>query len=664
MNILYLPFSASIFALFFVLFLVFKIRKVSVNSEKIREISRVIQQGAEVFLKREFKIMAIIFVFIAGILGFLNSSFQIPLVFLTGGILSALAGFIGMTVSTRTNGRVAEAAKSSFFESFRIAFLGGEVMGFLVVGFGLLGITIIWFIFENTSILINYAFGASLVGLFMRVGGGIYTKSADIGADLVGKVEKGIPEDDPRNPAVIADQVGDNVGDTAGMGADLFESYVSSIIAAMVIGLVAFGIKGLVLPLLLASAGILSSFVGSLFILGIPMREVQEADFSQRTKKVAGAMMRGTIIATFLIIGAGYFIITGLFGEPELFYVLLLGIAAGFLIGQVTEYYTSERRSPTLGIAKAAKNSVPQVIIEGMARGMESSFLPAVIIAIVTIFAYYFSGLYGIAIASVGILAILGINLSTDCYGPIADNAAGISEMAGLEKKVRERTEALDAVGNTTAATGKGFAISAAALTALAWLATYFQATGATVINFLDPKLIAGLFIGSALSFLFCSLLLRAVIKGSWDIIKEVRRQFREIKGLMEGKVKPDYNRCIDLATKSALRGMLLPAILIISIPILVISLLGVNALGGVLVGSLITAFPLALFMANSGGAWDNAKKYIEAGNLGGKGSEAHKASIIGDMIGDPFKDTAGPSLNILIKLISIISLILVPFFI
>ena len=657
----YFPVIVSIFTIVFSIFLIRQIKKAPTGFGKMVEICKNIQEGARAFLRREFKTMIVILILVALALGFISQQVLAALFFLIGAGVSSLAGFIGMMVSTQANVRTANAARSSFLESFRIAFFGGQVMGFLVVGLGLLGVSVLYLLFRDAYLLINYAFGASLVALFLRVGGGIFTKSADVGADLVGKVEKGIPEDDPRNPAVIADQVGDNVGDIAGMGADLFESYVSAIIAAMILGLVAFGTKGLFLPLLLASAGILSSIIGSFFVK--ISSKFSASEFLEQTTEIRRAMERGMIVANLLMIAASYFIISNLFDEIEVFYALLAGLVVGFLIGKVTEYYTSAEKPPVLNIAKTAQSGVPAVIIEGLSVGMKSLVLPAIGIAAAMILAYHFAGLYGIAIASVGILGVLGISLSTDCYGPIADNAAGISQMAGLEKEARQRTEALDVVGNTTAATGKGFAMGSAALAALAWLVTFFEIAQVENISLLSPTVIAGLFIGAMLSFWFCSLAMKAVSNGALEVVKEVRRQFKEIPGLMDGTAKPDYGLCVDLTTKKALKTMIAPGILVVAVPILTGIILGLESLGGVMAGSLITGFLLALMMANAGGAWDNAKKYIEAGNLGGKGSETHKAAVIGDTIGDPFKDTAGPSLNILIKLVGLVALISLPLF-
>ncbi len=657
------PLIVSILTLVFTYFIIRRIIAIPLKSKegKMIKVAQAIEQGAQAFLKREFKVMVPVFILIALVFIILREQFFSAFIFLIGAGLSLLAGYIGMRVSTKTNVRVVDAAQNSFPRSFQIAFWGGEVMGFLVVGLGLLGVSVVWLLFQDYFLLIYFAFGASLVALFMRVGGGIFTKSADVGADLVGKVEKNIPEDDPRNPAVIADQVGDNVGDIAGMGADLFESYVATIIAAMVIGVFEWGAKGLFLPLFLASAGILSSIIGSLFIT--ISKGVEKKDFSLQTSIVRKAMEKGIIIANVLMLIAGYFIIVRLFGEIGLFYVLLIGLSVGFLIGKVTEYYTSEKHSPVLNIAKSAQTGVSNVIIQGLMVGMKSTAIPIIGVAIAIVLAYHFGGLYGIALASVGILGVLGINLSTDCYGPIVDNAAGIAEMAGLSENTRQRAEALDIVGNSTAAAGKGFAIGAAALAALAWLATYFQIAGLNVVNLLDPRLLAGLFLGAMIVFLFASFLMGSVGKGALEVVKEVRKQFKEIPGLMEGKALPNYERCVDIITKKSLKEMILPTVVAVSTPLIVGFFLGTYALAGVLAGTLITGFPLALFFANSGGAWDNAKKYIEAGNLGGKGTDVHKNAVIGDTIGDPFKDTAGPSINILIKLIGVVSLIILPLF-
>jgi len=656
MNLIYIPFIIAILDLIFVFFLIQRLKKVSSGGEKIRTIAEAIREGAKTFLKREFITMLFIFVLVAVGLGFLNKGFFAPLIFLMGAFVSCLAGYIGMMVSTSANVKTTHSAEKSFSKAFQTAIWGGEVMGFLVVGLGLFGVVAIWLIFKDIDLLINYALGASLVALFMRVGGGIFTKSADVGADLVGKIEKGIPEDDPRNPAVIADQVGDNVGDIAGMGSDLFESYVSTIIAASVIGIAVFGSKGLILPMLLAGAGIISSLIGTFFVRVSKKSVLQE--FSKQTESVRKAMERGVIVANILMLAAAYLLTSLFFKNLSLFWPILFGLLAGWLIGKTSEYFTSEKRKPVLEIAHAGESGPSNVIIEGLIVGMKSTVIPVLAVSATIVLSYYFGGLYGIALASVGILGVLGINLSTDCYGPIADNAAGIAEMGGLEPEVRQRVEALDAVGNSTAAVGKGFAIGAAALAALAWLVTYAQRINLTSINLLEPKLLAGIFVGAMLPFLFSALTMKGVSRGALEIVKEVRRQFREKIGLMGGTEKPDYRACVDLATKRALKEMIVPGILVILTPIMVGLVLGKEAVAGTLVGALSTGFLMALFMANSGAAWDNAKKYIEAGNLGGKGSDVHKAVVVGDTVGDPFKDTAGPALNILIKLISVVALI------
>ncbi|MBU3964160.1 sodium-translocating pyrophosphatase [Patescibacteria group bacterium] len=656
MNLIYIPLIVSVIDILFVLLWIRLLKKLSSGEAGLQKIADAIREGAKAFLKREFKAMIIVFLLVAIALGILNKSILPPIVLLIGAFISSLAGYIGMMVSTLANIRTTVSAQKSFPESFKTAIWGGQVMGFLVVGLGLLGVVILWMAFQNVDLLINYALGASLVALFMRVGGGIFTKSADVGADLVGKVEKGIPEDDPRNPAVIADQVGDNVGDIAGMGADLFESYVSTIIAAMVIGTAVFGAKGMIAPLFLAGIGIISSLLGTFFVR--VSKDASQEEFSKQTESVRKAMERGVLVANVLMIVGSYFLIKSLFNSIGLFWAILFGLLAGWIIGKTSEYFSSEKKRPTLDIAEAGNSGASNVIIEGLIVGMKSTVVPVLAVSATIVLSYHFAGLYGIALASLGILGVLGINLSTDCYGPIADNAAGIAEMGGLGKEVRQRVEALDAVGNSTAAIGKGFAIGSAALAALAWLATYAQKINVVSINMLEPKLLAGLFIGAMLPFLFSALTMKGVSRGALEIVKEVRRQFRELPGLIEGTAKADYRTCVDLATKRAIREMIVPGILVVLTPILVGLILGKEAVAGTLVGALTSGFLVALFMANSGAAWDNAKKYIEAGNLGGKGSDAHKAAVVGDTVGDPFKDTAGPSLNILIKLISVVALI------
>ena len=652
---------AAIVALAFVGYLMFTILRQGQGNQRMRELSHAIRQGAMAFLRREFITLAIFTAVMVLILALLiEPKPWVALAYFLGTLTSALAGFVGMSIATRANARTANAAIGSWARALRIAFSSGAIMGFCVVGLGLLGLTILSIFFEDSHVWLGFAFGASAVALFLRVGGGIFTKSADVGADLVGKVEKGIPEDDPRNPAVIADQVGDNVGDIAGMGSDLYESYVSALAAAMVLGVIAFQTKGMMLPLILGAIGVIASIIGVFFVRP---REFK-GGFEKQVRKAHAIMNRGVYISNILMIIAGYFVITGYMDGEGLgiFWALIVGLICGFLIGRVTEYFTSEHK-PVLGIAKASETGPAINIIEGLSVGMLSTVIPVILVAATTVAAFYSAGLLGIAIAAVGMLINLGMLLAMDCYGPIADNAAGIAEMAGLGEEVRGRCEALDAVGNTTAALGKGFAISSAALASLAWLATYFEVAHISVASITDVDVIAGLLTGGMMAFLFSALAMKGVSSGAFDVVNEVRRQFREIKGLMEGEAKPDYVSCVDIATKRALKSMLLPGILVIIVPLVVGFTLGTEAVAGVLIGALLTGFLMAVMMANSGGAWDNAKKYIEAGHLGGKGSEAHKAAVIGDTVGDPFKDTAGPSLNILIKLVGKIAVIFAPLF-
>jgi K(+)-stimulated pyrophosphate-energized sodium pump len=614
--------AAGVLALGFVGYLMRTILRESEGTEKMQEISLAIRQGATAFLRREFMTLGIftVVIFIA-LAFFIEPKPLVAIAYVIGTLTSALAGFLGMSIATRANARTANAAISSWAKGLKIAFSSGAVMGFCVVGLGLLGLSIISFFWEDPHVWLGFAFGASSVALFLRAGGGIFTKSADVGADLVGKVEKGIPEDDPRNPAVIADNVGDNVGDIAGMGSDLYESYVSAIAASMVLGVLVLDIKGMMLPLLLGALGIVVSIIGALCVRP---RDI-EGGFERQVAKAHATMNTGVYVSNILMIIASFFIIRGYVGGAAV------------------------------------------TVIEGLATGMISTVGPVLLVAITTVLAYIFGGLLGIGIAAMGMLINLGMLLSMDCYGPIADNAAGIAEMAGLGGEVRERCEALDAVGNTTAATGKGFAIGSAALASLAWLATYFGVASNIDLAKLgldNVAVISGLLIGGVLTFIFSSLAMKGVGDGAFEIVNEVRRQFREIKGLMEGTAKPDYVSCVDIATKRALSSMLVPGILVLVIPLVIGFTLGPEAVAGLLVGALLTGFMLAVMMANSGGAWDNAKKYIEAGNLGGKGSEAHKAAVIGDTVGDPFKDTAGPSLNILIKLVGKVAVIFGPLFV
>lgn len=657
---LFLPLIISIFAFVFGLFLFSGIKKSPEGSEKIVEISLAIRKGALTFLKREFKVLFLILIFIALILG-IAIDFRQAMTFLMGAALSATAGFLGMMVATKSNGRVANAALQSLSGAFRIAFRGGTITGMFVTSLGLLGIILVWLLFKTPEVLISFAFGCSLIALFLRVGGGMYTKSADIGADLVGKIEKGIPEDDPRNPAVIADAVGDNVGDIAGMGSDLFESYVSAIAAVTVLGVPLYGVRGFIFPILLAGAGILASMAGS-FLVKIKKEET-ELNFQQQTEKIRQAMQRGMIFANGLMVVAAYFIAQYILGDLGVFWAVVVGLVIGILLSSSIQYYTSDKHSPVMNIAKSSQSGPSLNILEGFSQGLISVVIPAIGMGIGMILVYKFAGLFGIAVSSVGILSVLGINLSADCYGPVVDNAAGIAEMASMPEIVRRRTDALDSVGNTTAATGKGFAIGSAGLAALAWLAVFAKTANLENVSLITPEVIGGLFIGAALPFLFSSLAIRAVSRGAFTVVKEVRRQFREIPGLMEGQVKPDYAKCVDITTKRALKSMILPGLVAILVPIAVGIFLGLQSLVGFLVGTLITGFPLAVMMANAGGAWDNAKKYIEAGNLGGKGSRTHKASVVGDTVGDPMKDSAGPALNILIKVVGVVSLIFIPLF-
>ena len=671
--ILISSFVIGLLAIVFALYLTSQIKKNSAGNEKMQEISTHIHKGAMAFLNKEYKIMIVFMVIVSLILYYtLPHGLELTIAFIVGCIFSALAGRLGMHVATKANVRTAWACNSNIGKGLKIAFSSGVVMGMFVVGLAILGISTFYFIFDlviddpsfNISELIfGFGFGASYIALFARVGGGIFTKAADVGADLVGKVEKGIPEDDPRNPAVIADNVGDNVGDVAGMGADLFESYIESVVAAMVIGFIAFSINRenfVLLPLGIAAVGILSSIAGTYFVkVG-------------KKKNLAGALNKGVLAASIIFAVIAYFLIQSLTGSMEFFWATIAGLLTGIVIGLSTEHYTSSHRKPTQSISEASKTGPATNIIEGLSVGMWSTIIPVIAVSAGILAAFYLSGgsldfkigLYGIAIAAVGMLSTLGITLAADTYGPVADNAAGIAEMASLGRKSRRNAEALDAVGNTTAAIGKGFAIGSAALTSLVLYVTFAEIVGLEAINVADPKVMVGVFIGGLLPFVFAALLMKSVGKTAIKMVNEVRRQFKSIKGLMQGKAKPDYNKCIEIATSGALKEMILPGLLAILSPIAVGLLLGAEALGGLLVGKTVVGFLMAVFMANAGGAWDNAKKYIEEGKLGGKGSDPHKAAVVGDTVGDPFKDTAGPSLNILIKLMGIVALIFVPLFI
>lgn len=660
MNFYYLvSLIAGLVSIAFASYLTKYILKQDEGNQKVKTIASYIRKGAMTFLRREFKFIAIITVIIALLLAVLINPAS-AFAYVLGATLSALAGYVGINIATRANSRTATAAQNSYAKAMKLAFSGGAVMGLSVVGFGLVGLTLVVIVFPDSKVWLAYAFGSSLVALFLRVGGGIYTKSADVSADLAGKVTAGLPEDDPRNPAVIADQVGDNVGDIAGMGSDLFESYVSAIVASMVLGLLAYGTVGMFLPLLLGGIGILASIMGIFSVRPCDIRD----NFEEQTKHARGIMNRGSYITFFIILFASFLLITQLMDFPiGIFIALTVGLLSGFVVSWGCEYFTASTHKPTIGIAKAARMGTGITIIEGLSVGMLSTIIPILAVSVATFVAFYFAGLFGIAIAAVGMLVMLGMTLASDCYGPIADNAAGIAEMAGLGRVARERGEALDAVGNTTAAIGKGFAISSAALAALAWIATYFEVTGIEVVNLISVNVIIGLFLGGMLAYVFCALLFRAVSSGAFAIVDEVHRQWTELKGVKDGTTPPDFVGCVDLATKTALYHMILPGALVVAFPIVIGLILGVEAVAGLLASALVTGFLLAIMMSNSGGSWDNAKKYIEAGSFGGKGSEAHKASVIGDTVGDPFKDTAGPSLNILIKIVGIVAIMLAPLF-
>jgi K(+)-stimulated pyrophosphate-energized sodium pump len=689
----------GVIALFFALFLYLNVKKQSAGNEKMQELSSAIRQGSMAFLKSEYRVLVVFVIvvvallFIASFIENSNIHWGTSLAFVVGAIFSAVTGNIGMRMATTANARTAEGTKKTLSKGLSIAFSSGAVMGMSVVGLGVLGLFSLFVLFyqyldlgiiSTTSILFGFGFGASSIALFARVGGGIYTKSADVGADLVGKVEAGIPEDDPRNPAVIADQVGDNVGDVAGMGADLFESYVDSIIATMALAAIIASffvsvssidsniiipwlletpaendiLNYVMLPLIVAGMGIFSAIIGTLVvILG-------------KGKNIYGALRNSLFVATFLTAILGGIATWYLIGRLEPFYAMLAGLVGGIIIGLSTEYFTSEKRKPAQGIAEASKTGPATVIIQGIQVGMISTVIPIIAVVVAMIFAYELSGFYGVAISAVGMLSILGVSLATDCYGPVADNAQGISEMAGMGKEVRERTEQLDAVGNTTAAMGKGFAIGSAAITSLALIFTYIftantllenQGLATLSLELSDPYLVSGIFIGAMLPFVFAALTMGAVGKAAYSMVEEVRYQFKKFNLLKSTKNKPDYERCVKISTNRALKEMILPSLMAVVTPIVVGIVLKPTGLGGLLMGSIATGFLLAVFLANSGGAWDNAKKYIESGNLGGKGSTNHKATVIGDTVGDPCKDTSGPSLNILIKLMSIVSLVFLP---
>ena len=681
LTILLIAIGAGVLALVFALLLSLNIRKQDEGDETVQFIGNAIREGANAFLSREYRMLAIfvvvVFIALALLIDYdvtgrvdIAGDRTVPstaIAYLVGALGSALTGFLGMSIAVRANTRTAVKAQTGLNAALRVAFNSGTVMGVSVVGIGLIGVTVMYWIFQDITIVAGFGFGASSIALFARVGGGIYTKAADVGADLVGKVEQGMPEDDPRNPATVADNVGDNVGDVAGMGADLFESYVGSIIATIALAAVGAAALGMakpgdfdadlfLLPILVAAIGIFASVIGTFLV-----RTKEEANMG----KLLWALRTGIIAAGILVVvGVGAAVSPGFLDlDYKLFWVVVVGLVAGQIIGTASEVFTSYEFKFTRDLSKQAATGPATVIIGGLGLGMLSTVVPGIVIVIAMWMAHWLADTYGVALAAVGMLSTLGITLATDAYGPVADNAGGIAEQAGLDPEVRKRTDALDSLGNTTAATGKGFAIGSAVLTALALMAAYSEVSGVKSFDLLDINVLMGLIVGALMPFLFAALTMQAVGRAAMAMVEEVRRQFREVAGLLEGKASADYTRAVDISTKGAMREMVLPGVLAVAAPVAVGVILGPEALGGLLVGAIATGFLLAIMMANAGGAWDNAKKYIEAGHLGGKGSDQHAAAVVGDTVGDPFKDTSGPALNILIKLMSIVALVFAPLF-